>query len=426
MAKKIIVTAIIAIFGIVVNFSACDNGTNPGGNDPRPASPEPMSEKTAMQYFTDEGITAGWNLGNTLDAVNNWSDKNHPVAEEGCWYNIPKANQAIFNGVKERGFKIVRIPCTWTGHIGPAPDYKVSQDRLRRVAEVACYARDAGLKAIINLHHDDSEDWGGWLLLENAAANQNDQITDKFEKVWTQIAEYFKDYGDWLIFESMNEVHDEYWGWSQSFQSNPELFIDIVNKWNQSFTNAVRSTGSNNAQRFLMYPSYASNPECIISDGKVGDAEPGKYFKLPTDSADNGRQIVTFHYYDSSEFGDDNGIDIDWKGTQEQKNSINDLFGKFKTEFIDKNIPVVIGECGAVMQLYPSDPAKEQQARQSRREYLPHVFGTAKKYGMVPLYWDNGAVTGDGEKFGLFDRRNGQPNSSESELLIKMMINAVK
>ncbi len=252
-----------------------------------------------MRYFTDEGITAGWNLGNTLDAVNNWSYKS-PVAEEECWGN-PKANQAIFNGIKERGFNIVRIPCTWTGHIGPAPGYKVSQERLRRAAVVAGYAREAGLKAIINLHHDDGEDLGGWLLLGNAVASQNnlDQITDKFEKVWTQIAEYFKDYGDWLIFESMNEVHDENWGWSQTFQNNPKLFIDIVNGWNQRFTDAVRATGGNNAQRFLIYPSYASNPECTIPDGKVGAAEAGKYFKLPTDSAGNGRQIVTFHYYDS-------------------------------------------------------------------------------------------------------------------------------
>jgi len=76
--------------------------------------------------------------------------------------------------------------------------------------------------------------------------------------------------------------------------------------------------------------------------------------------------------------------------------------------------------------LHPNDPAREEQARLSRREYLPFVFGTAKKFGIVPLYWDNGSTRGTGEKFGLFDRRTGLPNSEESDTLIKLMINAVK
>ena len=425
MVKKIIVTAIIAIFGIVVNFTACDNGTDPTGNDPRPSSPEPMSGKTAMQYFTDEGITTGWNLGNTLDAVNNWSYKS-PIAEEGCWYNNPKANQAIFNGVKERGFNIVRIPVTWTGHIGPAPDYKLSQDRLRRVAEVAGYARKAGLKAIINLHHDDNENYGGWLMLGDAAASQDNlvQITDKFEKVWAQIAEYFKDYGDWLIFESMNEVHDEYWGWSQTFQNNPKLFIDIVNGWNQRFTDAVHSTGSNNTQRFLMYPSYGANPECTISDGKIYMAEPGQYFKLPTDSAGIGRQIVTFHYYDPSEFDDDYGVLANW-GTQEEKKTVDDLFGKFKTEFIDKDILVVIGEMGRSRAFVNPDGSKMTQqqlttATESRLYWVDYVFTKAKQSGLVSLWWDNGVYKPEFEKdqFGLFNRNTGKPNSNESAAII--------
>ncbi|GBU25532.1 hypothetical protein R83H12_02182 [Fibrobacteria bacterium R8-3-H12] len=37
--------------------------------DVRPASPEQMSGKTVLQFWADNGIEAGWNLGNTMDAV---------------------------------------------------------------------------------------------------------------------------------------------------------------------------------------------------------------------------------------------------------------------------------------------------------------------------------------------------------------------
>jgi endoglucanase len=85
-----------------------------------------------------------------------------------------------------------------------------------------------------------------------------------------------------------------------------------------------------------------------------------------------------------------------------------------------------MGECGAVMQLYPNNAAREAEARQSRMDYISHVFSTAKKYGIVPIYWDNGAIRGDGEKFGLFDRKTGLPGLPENDVIIKLMISAVR
>jgi endoglucanase len=425
--KQFIVMTIAVIFSAAAAFIAC---TEPNDNDPRPAAPEPMAEKTAMQYFKDEGITVGWNLGNNLDAVDDWTNPDKAVSVETAWGN-PKANQALFNGVKEQGFNIVRIPITWIGHIGPAPDYKVSQDWLKRAAEVAGYAKKAGLKVIINIHHDDSVYKGAWLLLGNAAASQNnfDRITDEFEKVWKQIAEYFKDFGDWLIFESMNEVSDENWGWSTTFQTNPKLIIDIVNEWNQRFTDVVRSTGSNNTRRFLMYPSYASNPECILPDGMVGAAEPGKYFKLPTDSAGTGKQIATFHYYDPFEFPF-HGTEIEW-GTQEQKNTIDNLFYRAKTAFIDKNIPVIIGETGrsrgSGINLDGSKMTEQQlaAAAETRLFWTGYVFTKAKQNELVPIWWDNGVYkpAHDKDQFGLINRSTGKPNSDENAEIIKIMTN---
>jgi endoglucanase len=368
---------------------------------------EPLGGKTAFDYFRDEKIAAGINLGNTLDAHSGG------YASETVWGN-PLVNQQIMNGIKAAGFDIIRIPITWMGDVGHGPEFRIDRARLFRVAQVVDMAHGAGLKVIINMHHDGSTDTSrgdlGWLSIRQASRNQEEfnRITAQFVNMWKQIATYFRNYGDWLIFEGFNELHDGGWGSS----GDVSHFLTLA-RWNQLFIDAVRLTGGNNEQRYLIVSAYCQDRQKTLSVG----------FMLPTDTADN-RLIVSFHYYDPYQFGIE-GTRSAW-GSPSDKQKVDDDFAPFKQQFIDKNIQVIVGECGAVLQLYPDNREKEIEAARSRREYLPHVFGTAKKYGMVPLYWDNGLVRGNGEKFGLFDRRTGQPNSPESDTLIKLMINAVK
>jgi endoglucanase len=350
-------------------------------------------------------------LGNTLDSFSG------DIGSETVWGN-PPVNQELMNGVKAAGFDIIRIPVTWMGHIGEAPEHRIEPSRLKRVGEVVQMAHNAGLKVIINLHHDgatsNEREESGWLSIGKSYKNEADykRIADQFARVWEQIAVYFQNYGDWLMFESMNEIHDGGWGWSSAFRSNPLKQLEILNSWNQIFTDKVRAAGGNNAERYLVIPAYCTNPQQTLSD----------LFILPKDSAAN-RQVVTFHYYDPQEFGLQ-GRCSEW-GSPAEKQKIENDFAPFKRRFIDRNIPVIIGECGAVLQI-DNNFEREEQARISRFEYISHVFATAKKYTLVPVYWDNGAVTGEGEKFGLFDRRTGEPNSEDSEDIIKLMINAVK
>jgi endoglucanase len=366
--------------------------------------------KTAFEYFNDEKIAAGWNLGNTLESHNNG------MGGETLWGNT-RVNQALMDGLKEAGFDIIRIPITWMGHFGEPPDHHISPSRLKRVEEVVLMAHNAGLKVIINLHHDgateNSMKEDGWLSITKAAYLdfEYQRITYQFARVWTQIAVYFKNYGEWLMFEPFNEIHDGSWGGGDVSFMQPQF--DVINKWNQIFTDAVRNAGGNNAVRYLVIPGYCTNIKHTLAD----------YFVLPNDRSP-GRQIVTFHYYDPYEFGIA-GRRATW-GSPADKQKVEDDFAPFKKRFVDNNIPVIIGECGAVLQLYPSDPAKESTARQSRFDYLPYVFGAAKKYGLVPLYWDNGLTRGGGEKFGLFNRSDGRPNSNDSNTLIKSMIQAAK
>ena len=368
---------------------------------------EPGSSKTAFDYFRDEGIAIGWNLGNTLDAHSGG------IAGETVWGN-PRANQDLMNGVKAAGYDIIRVPVTWMGDIGNAPDHRIRLNRLVRTAEVVEMAHNAGLKVIINLHHDGATESVrgdlGWLSIRRASRNQDEynRITAQYVNLWKQIAIYFKNYGDWLIFEGFNELHDGNWGAG----GDPGQFITLA-RWNQLFVDTIRSTGGNNETRYLVISGYCKNPRQTLSAG----------FMLPNDTAED-RFIVSFHYYDPYEFGIQ-GSRSAW-GTPADRQRIENDFAPFKEHYIDKKIPVIIGECGAVLQLHPNNPAREAEARQSRMEYIPHIFGTAKKYGLVPIYWDNGSIRGSGEKFGLFDRNNGQPNSPDSDALIKLMVNAVR
>ncbi|MCL2721145.1 MAG: glycoside hydrolase family 5 protein [Treponema sp.] len=372
-------------------------------------------DKSAADFFKDEKIITGWNLGDTLDS------HEKGVSKETAWGN-PKANQVLFNGVKEAGFDLVRIPVTWMGHFASKPDYIIEEKFLKRIEEVIGFAHNAGLKVIINMHHDGitskDEKVEGWHSVTKACKSSQDceKITHQFAQLWKQIAEYFKDYGNWLMFESMNEIHDGNWG----YNSKEELEIDdvlkpqieILNMWNQVFTDTVRSTEGNNKYRYLVLPGYCTVPQHTAAP----------YFILPKDST-QGKQIVSFHYYDPYEFGIEGSQHI-W-GSKKDKKQVDEDFSPFKKRFIDNSVPVIIGESGAVKQFYPDDSAKEDKAHQCRLDYIKHVYSKAREYGLVPVYWDNGATAAseDDEKFGLINRKTGKPNSSESEAVIKAMMN---
>jgi len=351
-------------------------------------------------------------LGNTLDSHSGG------VGSETIWGN-PSINQEIMNGVKKAGFDIIRIPITWMGNFGMPPDYRISSSRLSRVAEAVEMAHNAGLKVIINIHHDGSTPQegkdDGWLSMAKAVKNPDEysKITHQFARVWDQVSAYFQNYGDWLMFESMNEIHDGGWGWSSDFQAFPKFQTDIINKWNQIFTDRVRAAEGNNINRYLIIPAYCTQPQQTLAGT----------FVLPKDITP-GKQIVTFHYYDPYEFSIA-GKRYTW-GSAGDIQKIESDFAPFKRVFIDNDIPVIIGETGAALQLYPDNRGVETQARQSRVNYIYNVFVSAKRYGLVPIYWDNGVTSGSGEKFGLFDRRTGQSNSADSATLINLMISSVK
>lgn len=337
-----------------------------------------------------EAMGPGWNLGNQLESVTD------NVPEETNWGN-PVITEKLIQSVKAAGFKSIRIPVSYFAKIDDDKDYTIDSKWLDRVQEVVDYCIKNDLYAVINIHGDGYNTIdGGWLLCNGK--NQT-EIKNKYQKVWKQIAERFKNYDEHLLFESMNEEFDG------SYSEPNKEYYQNINDYNQIFVDTVRKTGNNNTKRWLIIPGWNTN-----IDYTAGDYG----FKLPTDqyrdkSIDKEEQriMISVHYYSPWDFcGGENGVITQWGNEADDpsktsttcdetymKNQLNLM----KTTFADKGYPVFIGEYGSI----------DKTSYDSENEYYRAYFARklcrlSRKNGCIPMYWDNGYNGVHG--FGLFDR----------------------
>ena len=358
---------------------------------------------TAQMVF--DAMGPGWNMGNHMDAISNG------VSGETVWGN-PKCTQATMDGVKTAGFKAVRICTTWEGHIGPAPAYRIEDSWLNRVAEIVSYAERAGLVAIVNTHHDESY-WQDINKCYNNAAN-HEKVKDEVFAVWTQIAERFKDKGEWLVFESFNEIQDGGWGWSDAFRKNPGAQYKVLNEWNQTFVDAVRATGGENATRWLGIPGYACNPGFTIA-GLV----------LPADYTSANRLMVAVHDYDPYNYTLNNPLVRQWGHTADSDKRVSGddegavvaVFEQLKAAYLDQGIPVYLGEMGCSRHAVEDLPYQR---------YYMEYFCKAAADRLLPMYlWDNGAKGTGSERHAYIDHGTGRFVDEEAQTLVGLMVKAV-
>lgn len=335
-----------------------------------------------------QSIGIGWNLGNQLDAYKDG------VAEETSWGNAA-CTQALIDSVAAAGFSTIRIPITWLGHVGEAPDYKIESRWMERIAEIVGWAEEAGLKAIINIHHDGG-DSQHWLNIREAAKSDsvNQAIEQQIAAMWKQIAERFEGKGDFLIFEAFNEIHDGGWGWGENRKDDGRQY-EVLNHWNQVFVDAVRSSGGKNIDRYLAVPGYVTNPSLTI-----------EHLIMPRDTAEN-KIIVAMHYYDPFDYTLSDKYS-EWGHTADKEKAdkygdeegMKKTFAKIREAFVDKGIAVYFGEVGCVRR-------DNERAESFRRYYLEYIAKAAKENGLAMIYWDNGYSGAGQEQSGLFDRSNG-------------------
>ncbi len=373
MKKKLLILAICGI--LAAGLTGCgsqNNNTEPTVTPdavtpvetPTPtATPTPeltIADISSMDLVADMKI--GWNLGNTLDATGGIG-----IMSETAWGN-PKTKPEMIDAILEAGFNVIRIPTTWDGHFGPAPEYKIHDIWLQRVKEVVDYAYEKGAYVILNTHHEE------WYMPteENKEANG-----EQLAALWSQIAEYFKEYDERLIFEGLNEPRLR--GTAKEWTGDNKA-SEVINYWEQLFVDAVRATGGNNTLRHLMITGYAA------SSSRDNLAK----IVLPEDD----KLIISVHAYNPYNFALNANGTAKWDAEKDGKdldyfiNSLNDLF-------ISKGIPVIIGEFGAV----------NKDNIEERVEWAGYYVSKAKELGIPCVWWDNNGFTGNGENFGLLDRR---------------------
>lgn len=332
-----------------------------------------------------EGLTAleatrlmgnGINLGNTLEACDNnvGIKTNTPLSYETHW-GQPKTTQAMIDGMKAAGFDTIRIPVAWmtnATHLYEG-DYTIDADYMDRVEEVVRYARKAGMYVIVNDHWD-----GGWYgMFGSESAETRALAMEAYKGMWQQIAERFRDYSDYLIFESANE---ELGG---RFDENSPLYCSdsvvtyltdderyaLTNEINQTFVDVVRATGGNNATRFLLIAGYGTNIDQTCDDR----------FQMPKDTAVS-KLMVSVHYYDPWSYcGASSAVSATKWGKVSDYEYLDQQLAKM-TKFTEAGYGVVIGEYGA---LPCSDGLKDNTLA-----YHTAFLDACTKYDLTNCLWD--------------------------------------
>ncbi|MDR3293129.1 MAG: glycoside hydrolase family 5 protein [Clostridiales bacterium] len=349
------VTAVVTGLSIIFGFSAAN---------------EKRDGTVGFEFV--ERLGAGINLGNALEAFGDPLDGSY----ETSWGNAALTEEVI-QKVADAGFSSVRLPITWVLRTGVAPDYLISPTFLARVKEVTDWILAADMIAVINMHHDDY-----YWFIPNPA--HEEATARQYKAMWTQIAVFFKDYGENLVFEAFNEprVVGSVGEWS----GGSVFTRNVLNRLNRVFVDTVRASGGNNANRFLFLPDY----------GGAVDANAVKGLEVPTGDT---RLIVAVHLYKPRDFATDHNMSAA-TFTEKDKKAVDKIFKLLKDTFISKGIPVVIDEFGA--------HAKNNEAE--RAAYAAYVTARAKAEKTAAFWWDNGVNTTafTDDAYGILDRATGE------------------
>jgi endoglucanase len=363
----------------------------PGGGD--------VSDK--IPDFPGWGI--GVNIGNTFDSLNTSG-----IAGETGWGN-PYVDIDYIKALKGHGFKTVRLPVSWVDYMGDAPNYTIDSVWMSRVEKVVNWILAEDMYCILNLHHDGGGEFDrltGYInpkywIKQISLPEKEDEVTGRFIKVWDQIAVKFKNASDKLILESMNEVgFDNLWNRYAGGQEEKKAeAYRLVNKLNQTFVDTVRATGGTNENRPLLIAGYWTDI--------TNSCDPA--FVMPNDTA-QGKLILSVHYYTPWNFC---GEDRTTWGTSSDINELNRLFDRLKTTFIDKGVPIILGEYG--VNIKSGSVVKEPA---SRVKWMTDVTQISLNLGICPVLWDTG-MRPNNQGMADIQRESPYPISADLKAMLK-------
>ena len=340
--------------------------------------------ETATEAVKNMGV--GWNLGNTLEANsqtyhdftkdNYWGQQG--LESETCW-GQSKAKPELIKMMKDAGFGAIRVPVTWYNHMDK--DGKVNAEWMKRVHEVVDYVINQGLYCIVNVHHDtgaDDDSFKSWIKADEANYTQNKA---RYENLWKQIAEEFKDYDEHLLFESYNEMLDKLSSWCfASYAAKGQYDATVatsaynaINSYAQSFVTTVRNTGGNNATRNLVVNTYAA----CCGNGTWSDhlKEPLSQLTIPTDPAANHLMVQVHDYPNIA-----NGI-------ANVKKEIDDMMTAWNTHILSKGIPMILGEWGTANVDEGDGKTDYDVRRDVMFEFVDYMIAKCKENNVATFYW---------------------------------------
>lgn len=398
LAAFLTVSVVLAFAGCSENKPSPDSGSDTSEAGTAPAKTETtnaseagtapdkqLTEMTTAEIVKDMGL--GINLGNTMEACGNWINSDGGVKSYETAWGSPEITEDMIKGYANSGFGVLRIPVAWSNLMDD--DYSISPELMARVKQITQWTVDSGMYAIVNIHWDN----GWWTRFPI----EKDECMKKYIRVWEQITEEFKDFSGKVMFESLNEEGGWESMWNRySNQGDKEGSYGLLNEINQKFVDIVRASGGNNEARHLLIAGYCTDIDLTCDE----------LFKMPNDP--KNRCAVSVHYYTPATFcllkedADWGKLKTTWGSNRDVKELVKNM-DKMKETFVDKGIPVIIGEFSVC--------EKQVKEVESVHLYLTSVIKEATQRQMCPVLWD---VTGD-----YYDRTNCK--FIDEQLLSEMM-----
>ncbi|MFG6433864.1 glycoside hydrolase family 5 protein, partial [Roseateles sp. LYH14W] len=336
---------------------------------PRAADATGMADSATQ---TAQKMRLGLNIGNTLEAMGGKS--------ETYWGN-PRITREFVQFAKASGFNAIRLPVSWNQY-ADATTARIESAWLARVQEVVQYCIDADLFVVLNIHWD-----GGWLE-EHVTPEQQVAVNHKQKAFWQQIATTLRDFDGRLLFAGANEPNVK-----------TAEQMAVLMSYHQTFIDAVRATGGRNAYRTLVVQGPSTDVE-LTSQLMTG---------WPTDTA-VGRLMAEVHYYTPWNFtgmtkdetwgnqfyywgaGNHSTTDTAHNPTWGEEATLDTMTALMKARFIDKGIPVIVGEYAAQDRSAALTGDSLTLHQKSRAAYSKAVTQRSRAMGLVPFYWDTGTL----------------------------------
>lgn len=327
---------------------------DPVNPSPAPTGTEGIGEARDISSFdlvAEMGV--GWNLGNSFDVTSR--DKTY-------WGN-PVPTKAMIDAVRNMGFKTLRVPITWGFHQNTNAPYTIESAYLDDVKRVVDYGFQNRMHVIINVHHDN--EW----VKPNAA--EAEETKERLSSLWTQVANFFKEYNDSLIFETLNEPRLE--GIPEEWSGGTPEGRAFINDFHKVAVDAIRATGDNNEKRHIMIPTWAaSTVPAAMEDLTIPNDDP--------------KIIISLHTYFPWPFAGE--ASISWGSDQDKQNLEGELDKIRQKWIVDEQRPVILGEWGSI----------EDNPLQTRIAYAEFYAKEAAERDLLTIVWDDGGM------FRLLDR----------------------